>query len=233
MKKVILVSGRMQSGKNAFADIIKEKYKASGKIVLMDLFAKGVKDGCNEDFLKLKGYLNTHVEQSKEMLDVLQSISKSHLSSYGIASNPIKENIYKLGVHLNKLSILDENWYEDKTDLTRTLLQTYGTEIFRHRVHNDYWINQTRDRIIDSDADVIIITDVRFPNEMDSLNLPKDFIVVPVRVERETVFSKNTHESETALDNYDFEYVIDNNGSMETLIESADALIECLENVNT
>ena len=77
-----------------------------------------------------------------------------------------------------------------------------------------------------------IITDTRFPNEADAV---KSRDGINIRIERDDyVFDEsgkriiptkeyvNTnnkqHESETALDDYSFDYVIDNNGTIEDLI---------------
>ena len=61
-----------------------------------------------------------------------------------------------------------------------------------------------------------IITDMRFLNEMEAVK-KKDGITI--RVNRNLEESKDQHESETELDNAEFDYVIDNNGTIEELIE--------------
>ncbi len=77
-----------------------------------------------------------------------------------------------------------------------------------------------------------IITDTRFPNEADAV---KSRGGINIRIERDDYIfdgdgkriiptkeyvntSNKQHESETALDNYTFDYVIDNNGTIEDLI---------------
>ena len=66
-----------------------------------------------------------------------------------------------------------------------------------------------------------IITDVRFPNEAQAI---KDRGGIVIRVNRldvdkfTTNFPQTLHPSETALDDYKFDHVIDNNGSLEELI---------------
>ena len=65
-----------------------------------------------------------------------------------------------------------------------------------------------------------IITDVRFPNEVEAI---EDKGGTVIRIER-TPRSYGTefeieHSSETALDDYDFDYVINNNGSISDLID--------------
>jgi hypothetical protein len=55
-----------------------------------------------------------------------------------------------------------------------------------------------------------IVTDVRFPNEFDSV---EDRFGLNVRINRDST-EKIDHPSETSLDDYFFEETIDNNGSM-------------------
>lgn len=89
-----------------------------------------------------------------------------------------------------------------------------------------------------------IITDVRFPNEAQAIKdrggiiirVNRDFIQTKLKdgqtliVERgiltgeEHLQLKTPHLSETALDDYDFDYVIDNNSTIEELIEKVKKL---------
>tara|TARA_R110002020_G_scaffold380110_1_gene591298 strand:+ start:38 stop:904 length:867 start_codon:yes stop_codon:yes gene_type:complete len=72
-----------------------------------------------------------------------------------------------------------------------------------------------------------IITDVRFPNEAQAI---KDRGGIVIRVNRlevdkfTTNFPQTLHPSETALDDYEFDHVIDNNGSIEDLVEKVKQL---------
>jgi len=131
---------------------------------------------------------------------------------------------------LEELITKDENWYENKNPITRILLQTYGTEIFRKRVDQNWWVKQLKNRVLQSNSDIILITDVRFPNEIECFkkDIPKDFTVTTIRINRNLnrEASFNEHESENALDNYnEFDYVIDNNGTLEDLKNKVKELI--------
>ena len=76
-----------------------------------------------------------------------------------------------------------------------------------------------------------IITDCRFPNEAQAI---KDRGGIVIRVERKPFnraggmegnkqfseqIKEDTHPSETALDDYEFDYVIENDGSIEDLVD--------------
>ncbi len=58
MKLVVLVSGKLQSGKNTFADLCIEHLKNDLK-VSYDYFAKELKQRCKEDFKPLVEYVNS------------------------------------------------------------------------------------------------------------------------------------------------------------------------------
>ena len=209
MKTIFLISGKLQSGKNQFAEYLTNYLQEKEKTVESDLFAKGVKDGCKKDYTKMAEYLNKHIYKIKSKLSENFDIAKCN-------------EIFSL---LDELTVYDDNWYEDKTDLTRIMLQTYGTEIFRDRVHDDYWTLQVCERSSKSDKDVVIITDTRFENEIelvkdnfeDCLNVN----VVSVRVNRPDVNRDkdfNEHESEKGLDKYkEFDYVVTNDSTLEIL----------------
>lgn len=62
-----------------------------------------------------------------------------------------------------------------------------------------------------------IVTDVRFPNEVKRI---KEYGGVVIRVTDPRKESKDEHASETALDNYSFDFGIGNKGTIEDLIES-------------
>jgi len=78
-----------------------------------------------------------------------------------------------------------------------------------------------------------IITDTRFPNEVNAVKLKDgvnirierdDYVFkvrngLVIRVDNPNVVSEDTHESETALDDYSFDYVVfTNDGSIENLV---------------
>jgi len=88
-----------------------------------------------------------------------------------------------------------------------------------------------------------VITDVRFPNEAEAIRARGGFVI---RVNRNRLQPTNNpnikisldhirtdkdiidvgnHPSETSLDNYNFDYVIDNNGTIEELIENVKKLL--------
>lgn len=195
MKKiVILISGKIKSGKNQLADFMKEYFEKQNLKVSSDYFAKAVKDGCKEDFKKLTDELNNYVIELKRVI----------ISKYNYINEILDSKI-------DELKISDENWYENKTFITRTILQLYGTEIFRNRVDSDYWVKQVKDKCEKSDSDIILVTDTRFPNEITEM-YSDNYDLITIRLLRDINKDKSkNHYSETALDDWnEWTYIIDN-----------------------
>ena len=96
-------------------------------------------------------------------------------------------------------------------DMTaRELLQKLGTEAIRDCLHKDAWVNA-----LFSDyhqGENWIITDVRFPNEYYTIYRWNG---INVRLERDGVKPINAHESETALDEFVFNYKLVNMGGID------------------
>jgi hypothetical protein len=93
----------------------------------------------------------------------------------------------------------------------RELLQKLGTEAIRNGLHENAWVNAL---MADYREDKWIITDCRFHNEVFAI---KDRGGIVVRVNRPDNGPVNNHISETAIDGFDFDYVINNDGDLENL----------------
>ena len=92
----------------------------------------------------------------------------------------------------------------------REVLQFVGTEIFR-KMYGNVWADSTLRRIISEDSQFAVITDVRFPNEVEAIKKAGGKVL---RLTRNGEH-KDVHVSETALDQdkYDwsnFDAVLDN-----------------------
>ena len=100
----------------------------------------------------------------------------------------------------------------------RDLLQKLGTEAMRNGLHQNVWVNAL---FADFKEDMHwIITDMRFPNEYKAI---KDKGGITIRVNRPGHGTSMTdlasaHPSETALDGFEFDYTINNDGDLEKLI---------------
>ena len=132
----------------------------------------------------------------------------------------------------------------------RFLLQFIGTNLFRNQLHPEIWVNSLmneykpqwkeetkvywKERL--SEYPNFIITDLRFPNEMEAV---KKRGGITIRVNRPCdicggsgyhkmscpVSKSGEHYSETALDKSEFDYVIDNDSNIESLIEKVKQIL--------
>jgi len=94
----------------------------------------------------------------------------------------------------------------------RELLQKIGTDAIRDGLHSDAWVNAL---FCDyHQGDHWVITDCRFKNEAIAV---KEFGGVIVRIERDGVGPVNSHPSEVDLDDWKFDYVLKNNGTLDEL----------------
>ena len=114
------------------------------------------------------------------------------------------------------------NWDGQKDECGRYLVQYIGTDVVRTQ-KPDYWVSFIKGiiELFSSEWDYVLIPDVRFPNEYETLK-GHPFNATLLRIVRPgfdnglTEDQKN-HESETALDNYLSDYTIINDGDLSCL----------------
>ena len=96
----------------------------------------------------------------------------------------------------------------------RRLLQSYGVTIRSYQP--DFWLNLAlaQAHVEWLQGNPVVITDVRFPNEADAIKKAGGLLV---RVVRPGLASDDTHESETALDDYIHDLLIPNDRDLNWL----------------
>ena len=173
---IISISGKIGSGKDTIAEIIKQEMPGAGWEVK-----------------KFAGKL-------KEIATLLTSI-------------PIE----KFEDQNFKQTLLPSQWNSGICNCpmsVRDFLQRLGTEAMRTGLHENVWVNAL---MSDYQTELNwIITDTRFPNEIDACVNRK---AITILVQRDSSNHAGTaHASETALDRYDqWYYIIDNTGSIQNL----------------
>jgi hypothetical protein len=114
----------------------------------------------------------------------------------------------------------------------RLILQKFGTEACREGIADNIWIAALEKRI--QGYDDVVITDVRFPNEINFVRSVGGLIV---RVKRGEDPSKEEisrmHISETAWNDYDPDFVIHNEGTIDDLKENVKIILTQNEKHNT
>ena len=110
-------------------------------------------------------------------------------------------------------------WNGEKDVEGRRLLQWLGTDVVRKR-YPDFWVETVSRLLIvfSPDFDFFLIPDTRFPNEIDKMM--DCFNVISVKINR--INYENTltpeqrnHASETSLDDYPFDCVVEAESGVE------------------
>lgn len=116
----------------------------------------------------------------------------------------------------------------------REFLQKLGTDAVRNGLHTNAWVNAAmvgyvpRNLGWDANGSPVMVdrnwifTDCRFPNEAQAI---KDRGGVIIRIDRSGVKPVNDHPSETALDDWDFDYKIYNASDLKSLSQTVEILL--------
>ena len=137
-------------------------------------------------------------------------------------------------------------WWAHRLDMPtltpRWVLQYWGTEVCRKSFHDDIWIASLENKLRTS-KDSVVISDCRFPNEIQAIkdaggkivwvqrgilpdwydiavnaNLGHNYAVQELKM-------RKIHASETAWVGTNFDVILDNNGSIDDLYKQSAALI--------
>ena len=160
---------------------------------------------------------------------------------------------------LEGISELDREWRNqidpwwaqqlNMPDLTpRKMLQQIGTDLFRDHFHNDIWIASLENKL-QKYSENIVVTDCRFPNEIEAIRKLGGIIV---RVKRgiepewfndalylnqnpntkyqdflqDRLDRNNIHSSEIAWIGTEFDYILENDKSLVDLYLQVDKLLK-------
>lgn len=127
-------------------------------------------------------------------------------------------------------------WLKNREDLFYTIdgshafnmrqfLQRYGTEGHRDIFGQDFWVDMALPLNLDHENRLIVVTDMRFPNEIQRV---KDLDGICVKIERDTVTQHGDHPSEQDVDQY-MDMILDNTGTMDDLRESVAGMLSIIE----
>lgn len=124
-------------------------------------------------------------------------------------------------------------WDGKKDEKGRHLLQYLGTDVIRKR-DPDFWVDHLVRSFsaLDDVWDVVLVPDTRFPNEIEKFK-EAGFETTYIRIHRPNFKSPLTeeqqkHKSEIALDDYKFDMLVYNDGTLEDLKKQTASLAEWL-----
>lgn len=124
------------------------------------------------------------------------------------------------------------NWNGREETKPREMLQTIGDEV-KNNEGQDFFVDETIKNIevLKHFAKVIVISDVRYINEIEKVKQKYDDVVtiriVKPNFDNGLTEAEKNHSSETALDKYDkFDYIITNDGTIDELKRKITKIIE-------
>ena len=127
-------------------------------------------------------------------------------------------------------------WNGLKDEVGRSILQKVGTDVVRTQKPN-YWVDFVIGflEMFRDEWDYVLIPDTRFGNEISRFDETWD--TTSVRINRIDFTSTLTqeqlnHPSETALDNYNFDYVINSETGLDKLEKEVDKFIKWMEEMD-
>lgn len=123
-------------------------------------------------------------------------------------------------LHMRYQEIVDAVGYVKAKELpeVRALLQRLGTDVGRNLIHPNVWADITRRAITEQQRQGhnVVLTGVRYPNELDMLHRLYAATVYIDRQDEHSAAARG-HSSETSLKPSDFQQVIHNVGTIEQL----------------
>ena len=201
---LIGISGRIGSGKDTVGNII-------NYLCWKNSVEKGIAD---PQTYTIKDFIDGRGRETFEIKKFADKLKQRVALTWGIDRIKLEDRGFKNSI-IPQLGI---TW--------RKIMQLEGEKM--REINKDYWVNALFSDYSDFYNSMFsvrngykepknkwIITDVRFPNEVKAI---KDRGGIVIRVNRNTSELSN-HESETALDNAKFDYIIDNNSDIRSLIE--------------
>ncbi len=117
----------------------------------------------------------------------------------------------------------------------RTILQEFGTEVMRGQMYDGIWVDSCIGRYKGENT---VISDTRFPNEIKRIKECGGVILLVKRFKDPDWFTsyvegniepKGIHSSEYMWAKSEFDYTIENNGSLDELNAKVDSFIHRLQ----
>ena len=165
-------------------------YKRAGK----DTTAQMLKEIFEENQLKVE--ILSFADTLKNIVCIIFDISREQLDEF-------KNNETSIGTY----EIYNDHLGYEFEELTnfRKVLTEIGNEALKPIFGEDIWVKDIQKKIAASNADIIIIPDFRF--KIEHINK-----AITVRVLNDYIVNKETHPSETELEDFIFDVYLDNTG---------------------
>lgn len=220
--RIIAIRGYKYSGKDTLADILATKYNYN-KISLAEPLKLAVSNEYNVP-LQL---LNDPKTKDSPLL-ILPVITKDDFSLY-LHKYLLKEFRTATGLMPNNFYITDSKAFTTLIEgspeplywTPRALCILKGNST--RAINSNYWPNITINKILNNPNVNYVIPDLRFKSEIEALKtiLKKDLTLVEIK----RSINVSNDPSECDLDGYNFDYIIENYGSIEELELKIESLL--------
>lgn len=200
MSTIIGISGKIGSGKNYLAEKLMQEFENMGHTTAEGSFAAGLRAELNRMIQTIKVEI-LEGSNGSAILDKLSQLYKLETTEAELLYSCMVNDI----VHIDGLNA------NSRTESIRRALQILGTDI-RRKHNNNYWVELFFKHV--PEADFILVTDVRFPNEADGvvesggvlirIDMPQHVIDERISQRDGLKYSESAlnHPSEIALDDY-------------------------------
>jgi len=105
----------------------------------------------------------------------------------------------------------------------RKMLQRFGTDAMKKHFGDGVWADAFLNKSFNES--VIIISDWRFNIEYEKINATYENVIT-IRVNDDNIKNTDTHSSETEIENFDFDYIIDNTAKDESVMKQIEQVVE-------
>lgn len=234
---IIAISGKKGHGKDLVGQIIQYLTHCQDDDTTWEEW-----DTLNYPFTNATWKVKRFADKLKDMVCLLLGCTREQLEDREFKEKELGEEweyTDKIWLGSAQASFPNESGFDYiKRRLTpRKILQLLGTEAGRNIIHPNIWVNALMSEY--KGIDIVngmpeewgypnwIITDMRFPNELEAVKAKGG---ITIRINRHIVGTddlklEDNHPSETALDNATFDHVIVNDGTIEDLIEKVKTIL--------
>ena len=215
---VFSISARMGHGKDLTASIIRLLLLDYPKEVIVDFINNG----------DVEPLLEESTWEIKKFADKLKDIACLML---GCTRKDLESQTYKESYLPEIWNYVDQHGFS-KQMTVREFLQRLGTNAMRDHLHINVWVNSLVQSYTKDDS--WIITDTRFPNELEAVEKLKGITIQVIRTAPSRYghkvlygvdYSKPEHPSECSLDMADFKYVIMNDSNIKDLVDKVEKVL--------
>lgn len=175
------------------------------EVVGLSGYARAGKDTAAAWYVEKHGYVRmSFADPIRKALEIINP----KVAVTGIGGMTIKQAL----VLCERSNKSGWEFLKDNGEDIRGMLQRLGTEVGREMFGTDFWVDYALDSA--PDGAKIVFADCRFPNEADAIRRLGGKVI---RINRPGITAVNAHISETALDDYAFDVVMENSGDIEEL----------------